>query len=44
MKKGFIKMKKIMKILIIILIIFVMLIVVGKKILFPRYDEIEVTG
>lgn len=33
-----------MKILVIILIVFVILIVVGKKILFPRYDEIEVTG
>ena len=33
-----------MKILIIILIVFVILIVVGKTILFPRYDEIEVTG
>ena len=37
-------MKKTMKISIIILIIFVILIVVGKNILFPRYEEIEVTG
>ena len=33
-----------MKILLIILIVFAMLILVGKRILFPRYDEIEVTG
>ena len=33
-----------MKILIIILLIVVILIVVGKRILFPRYEEIEVTG
>lgn len=32
-----------MKILI-ILLIFVIIIVVGKRLLFPRYDEIEVTG
>ena len=37
-------MKKTMTILIIILVIFVILIVVGKNILFPRYEEIEVTG
>ena len=44
MKRGFVKMKKTMTILMIILVIFVILIVVGKNILFPRYDEIEVTG
>ena len=37
-------MKKTMKILLIILVVFLMLIVVGKRILFPPYDEIEVTG
>ena len=37
-------MKKAMKILLIILVIIVILIVVGKRILFPPYDEIEVTG
>ncbi len=37
-------MKKPIKITIIILIIIAILIVVGKKILFPQYDEIEVTG
>ena len=33
-----------MLIIIIILVIIVLLIVVGKRILFPPYDEIEVTG
>ena len=37
-------MKKTMLIIIIILVIIVLLIVVGKRILFPRYNEIEVTG
>lgn len=37
-------MKKLMKILIIFLLIVAIIVVVGKKILFPRYDEIEVTG
>ena len=37
-------MKKTMTILMIILVIFVILIVVGKNILFPPYEEIAVTG
>ena len=37
-------MKKAMKILLFILVVIVILIVVGKRILFPPYDEIEVTG
>ena len=37
-------MKKTMIIIIIILVIIVILILVGKRILFPPYDEIEVTG
>ena len=37
-------MKKTMIIIIIILVIIVILIVVGKRLLFPPYDEIEVTG
>ena len=37
-------MKKLMKIIIILLFVFVILIVVGKVILFPKYEEIEVTG
>ena len=37
-------MKKTMKILLIILVVFLILVVVGKRILFPPYDEIEVTG
>lgn len=39
-----VSMKKTMIVLVAILIIIAMLIVVGKRILFPRYDEIEVTG
>lgn len=37
-------MKKAMKILIIICIIVAVIIIVGKCILFPRYEEIKVTG
>lgn len=37
-------MKKTVKILMIILVIILILIVVGKRLLFPPYDEIEVTG
>ena len=37
-------MKKTMFIIIIVFVIIVLLIVVGKRILFPRYNEIEVTG
>ena len=37
-------MKKAMKVFITICIIIATLIIVGKSILFPRYDEIEVTG
>ena len=37
-------MKKTMIVLVAIIIIIAMLIVVGKRILFPGYDEIEVTG
>ena len=37
-------MKKTMIIIIIILVIIVILILVGKRILFPLYDEIEATG
>ena len=37
-------MKKTMKILLIILVVFLILVVVGKRILFPPYYEIEVTG
>lgn len=36
-------MKKAMKIILFILVVIVILIVVGKRILFPPYDEIEVT-
>ena len=38
------KMKKTMLIIIIFLLIIVIFIVVGKRIFFPKYDEIEVTG
>lgn len=37
-------MKKTMKIMMIFLIIIIILIVVGKRILFPPYEEMEVTG
>lgn len=37
-------MNKTMKILISVLILIVVLVIVGKRILFPRYAEIEVTG
>ena len=37
-------MRKTMKILIAVVIVVVVLVIVGKSILFPQYEEIEVTG
>ena len=37
-------MKKVMKIFLFILVLILILLVVGKRILFPPYEEIEVTG
>ena len=37
-------MRRTMKILIAVVIVVVVLVIVGKSILFPQYEEIEVTG